>query len=578
MPKKKQFLQTSAKQPARGKKKEPEPQTEDDFLDAADEFEKSAGKWRAGDAAKSARFFQRAVDAYAAGLQKFPQSFDLAYNKALLEYQIAQDLRIAAQIGPPLVDLLRQALDSHRFAIVLNPDNLDILFNTANVLSDLADRVNKAEAVPLLHESVQCIRHCLERQVQEYESLQAAFLAANSGDPDAPMDAAPPSAEKSSSGSSAEEYASVEEAVTESAILDSVFFMANTLADLLSIMPAEELDAISKDVETVVGFFTSGALQPYFEKLDRTVPEPEKKTPTLSLSLSAAPPKPTLAQPSEHDSALAEGSLAQARLFSAVSEAEYRRGERTAASWYAVVLAKFADITSPPSSSSSAPPPSLPSPADAHSALIDALSAIATATATSAPSPAAAAQAESTYLAQAPSAAIDSSAAEPGPPAAPQDVTDDDAAAAAVHADALKRAYHVLAATLSPPPPPSDDKAPQLYVALGDVHWRLRGAAVAGSQGDVAAAVAQARRAEACWEEAERRARGVGVQCAEEEVEARGKRVVSVVLRGGGGSGRVLGGGGEAREVAVQAVQEMREDELLGDVLAEHALKVLGAA
>ncbi|KAL0264885.1 hypothetical protein SLS55_000839 [Diplodia seriata] len=274
MPKKKQFLQASAKQAARGKKKEPEPETEDDFLDAADEFEKSAGKWRAGDAAKSARFFQRAIDAYSAGLLKFPQSFDLAYNKALLEYQIAQDLRIAAQIGPPLVDLLRQALESHRFAISLNPDNLDILFNTANVLSDLADRVNKGDAVPLLQESVQCIRRCLERQVQEYESLQAAFLAANSGTQDAPAEAAPPSAQTPSSGSSAEEYANVEEAVTESAILDSVFFMANTLADLLGVMPAEDLDAIAKDVETVVGFFTSSALEPYFEKLDRTVPEP----------------------------------------------------------------------------------------------------------------------------------------------------------------------------------------------------------------------------------------------------------------------------------------------------------------
>lgn len=145
------------------------------------------------------------------------------------------------------------------------------MFNTANVLSDLADRVNKSEAVPLLHESVQCIRRCLERQVQEYESLQAAFLAANSGDQDAPPEPAP---HKESSGSSGEEFASVEEAVTESAILDSVFFMANTLADLLGIMPAEDLDAISKEVETVVGFFTSGALQPYFEKLDRTVPEP----------------------------------------------------------------------------------------------------------------------------------------------------------------------------------------------------------------------------------------------------------------------------------------------------------------
>lgn len=58
-----------------------EPETEDEFLDAADEHEKAAGKWRRGDAAKSMRFFQRAIDAYAAGLAKFPKSFDLAYNK-----------------------------------------------------------------------------------------------------------------------------------------------------------------------------------------------------------------------------------------------------------------------------------------------------------------------------------------------------------------------------------------------------------------------------------------------------------------------------------------------------------------
>ncbi|KAK0658404.1 hypothetical protein DIS24_g4693 [Lasiodiplodia hormozganensis] len=568
MPKKKQFLQANAKQAARGKKKEPEPETEDDFLDAADEFEKSAGKWRAGDAAKSARFFQRAIDAYAAGLQKFPRSFDLAYNKALLEYQIAQDLRIAAQIGPPLVDLLRQALDSHRFAIALNPDNLDILFNTANVLSDLADRVNKSEAVPLLHESVQCIRRCLERQVQEYESLQAAFLAANSGDQDAPPEPAPH--KESSSGSSGEEYASVEEAVTESAILDSVFFMANTIADLLGIMPAEDLDAISKEVETVVGFFTSGALQPYFEKLDRTVPEPEKKTPTLSLSLSATPPKPTQAQPSEYDSSIAEGSLAQARLFSAISEAEFRRGERSAASWYAVVLTKFAAITNGNASSA------LPDPADASSALIDALSAVASTTASAAT--AAHAQAETAYLTQAPSVAEDgSNAADPDAPAPPQDVaeawTND-----AVHADALKRAYHVLTTILSSSSSSScsrvpADKAPQLYIALGDVHWRLR--AACSSVGDVAGAVAQARRAERCWEEAEKKAKAVGVQCAEEELEAAGKRAVSAVLRGAGGGGVPLG---EAREVALQAVQEMREDELLGDVLAQHALKMLGAA
>jgi hypothetical protein len=58
-----------------------EPQSENDFLEAADELEQGAGKWRAGDAAKASRFFNRAIDAYNAGLQRYPNSFDLAYNK-----------------------------------------------------------------------------------------------------------------------------------------------------------------------------------------------------------------------------------------------------------------------------------------------------------------------------------------------------------------------------------------------------------------------------------------------------------------------------------------------------------------
>lgn len=45
------------------------------------DFEEAGEKWRAGDAAKSSRFFLRAINAYDAGLQRFPGSFDLSYNK-----------------------------------------------------------------------------------------------------------------------------------------------------------------------------------------------------------------------------------------------------------------------------------------------------------------------------------------------------------------------------------------------------------------------------------------------------------------------------------------------------------------
>jgi hypothetical protein len=77
MPPKKNFLKPKPKSKAKAQ----EPQSENDFLEAADEFEQAAGKWRAGDAAKATRFFNRAINAYDEGLKRYPMSFDLAYNK-----------------------------------------------------------------------------------------------------------------------------------------------------------------------------------------------------------------------------------------------------------------------------------------------------------------------------------------------------------------------------------------------------------------------------------------------------------------------------------------------------------------
>ena len=45
------------------------------------DFEEAGEKWRAGDAAKSLRFFLRALNTYENGAKKFPGSFDLSYNK-----------------------------------------------------------------------------------------------------------------------------------------------------------------------------------------------------------------------------------------------------------------------------------------------------------------------------------------------------------------------------------------------------------------------------------------------------------------------------------------------------------------
>lgn len=54
------------------------------------DLEEAAGKWRAGDATKSMRFFAKALDTYDEGLRKFPTSLDLAYNKL-----VSSDIKVS---------------------------------------------------------------------------------------------------------------------------------------------------------------------------------------------------------------------------------------------------------------------------------------------------------------------------------------------------------------------------------------------------------------------------------------------------------------------------------------------------
>lgn len=57
------------------------PETADEYLADAVALEEAGEKWRAGDAAKSMRFFNRALTLYDEALGKFSGNFDITYNK-----------------------------------------------------------------------------------------------------------------------------------------------------------------------------------------------------------------------------------------------------------------------------------------------------------------------------------------------------------------------------------------------------------------------------------------------------------------------------------------------------------------
>ncbi|EHY59388.1 hypothetical protein HRR83_001335 [Exophiala dermatitidis] len=236
---------------AKGKKKKEQIlESADDFLAAGVEFEEAAGKWRAGDAAKSMRFFSKAIDVYDQGLAKFPQSLDLAYNKARVLLEIATHPILIGQLNVPLVEVLQQALNAHRYALSLDQDNTETLFNTAQVLTAIAeayandsDRADH-EALQPLEEALELQDRCLnlqeiklEESLLEQREAEALFEAENS-EP-LPAEANTQVSEDTNNSprnGTEDQWFAVVEPLTKDTLIDTIVAELGTLTTLCSII------------------------------------------------------------------------------------------------------------------------------------------------------------------------------------------------------------------------------------------------------------------------------------------------------------------------------------------------------
>ncbi|KAL5117747.1 hypothetical protein ACEQ8H_004357 [Pleosporales sp. CAS-2024a] len=385
-PKSRNFIKPKPK----SKAKPPEPQSENDFLEAADEFEQAAGKWRAGDAAKATRFFHRAIDTYNEGLRRYPRSFDLAYNKANIEFSMTEDERIVSQLGNKIA-LLEETLNSHRFAMSLNPTNTDILFNAAQVLASLAEaslesgtqEASKGTARALLEEAVDIFTKCLENQQREYEQIQAEIARAQaSGEDqeaweggvslDSTQSATDQAEEASSSSEALGDWATVEEPLTPETILETCTAQLGALTTLLGLYDPSDLASIAKRAHD--GTDTATAKIPALITLIDNTPSPPGKIqpkagPMLSIGASAVEEATTTPK----DDAI----LATANFQTTIAEVSYRSG-RSESTQYAQTIeqlfSKIANSTDGPASSELAVANIRSSYADA---LIDLASALA---------------------------------------------------------------------------------------------------------------------------------------------------------------------------------------------------------
>lgn len=237
MAKPKQFVRPQKKQ-----KPKANPETADEFQEAADKEEEAGGKHRVGDPNKSARAFVRALDVYDKALEIYPSNFDLAYNKARLQFEITQQPILVEHIGLPQIDLLKQTLDSHRYALQLNEENQDALFNTSQVLTSLAEQLSEHgqsfQAIPLLQEALELLSACLSRQEMLFEQQKMQLEEVEEGG----VQLDPDEKRASTSGSEvSEQTALIESPITANDLLDTVHASLSALTTLVPLVEESAL-------------------------------------------------------------------------------------------------------------------------------------------------------------------------------------------------------------------------------------------------------------------------------------------------------------------------------------------------
>jgi tetratricopeptide (TPR) repeat protein len=195
------------------------------------------------------RFFLRAIEVYDQGLRRFPSSLDLAYNKARVLLEIATHPALVKHLQAPILVVLQQALEAHHYALSLDQENSDTLFNTAQVLTAIAEIHAKTgtetEALRLLEGALDLQSRCLgiqelklEESLQQQKELEEQF-SSDSTAVDFSQNHASTSTSQGEPARNAgpeEQWFSVVEPVTKATLVDTILAELGTLTTLCSIL------------------------------------------------------------------------------------------------------------------------------------------------------------------------------------------------------------------------------------------------------------------------------------------------------------------------------------------------------
>ena len=166
----------------------------------------------------------------------------------------------------PLLNGLEEALKSHRRALSLDPDNADTLFNTAQVLTAIAEKLAKVssdasgDVLKLLNEALDLQSRCLsvqEMKLEESETQRRAMLE-QALDPKSEAAAAtePPSEqwETTTVHAPEDQWFSVVEPVTADTLTDTALAQLATLTTLCSVLSSSSATPPSPSLRWIEEF------------------------------------------------------------------------------------------------------------------------------------------------------------------------------------------------------------------------------------------------------------------------------------------------------------------------------------
>lgn len=258
--------------------------------------------------------------------------------------------------------LLEETLKSHKTAMALNAENTDVMFNTAQVLTSLAEEleseIRTSDAVKeairvLLVEADELLTKCLASQQQEYEQMRIDIAKAQAEqEQQDPAQLQQGTAEasrqddmetSSTTSSTPGDWAVVEEPLTPETILETCTAQLDVLTLLLGLYDLPDLPSIEPRAQyglqvantvipTLINFLNDNPFQK---------PKDEPSGPTLSLTSSTAEEDLTT---SPKDDAF----LAVANFQAALAEIAYRNNQTTAPQYATAIESLFSSLTQPP--------------------------------------------------------------------------------------------------------------------------------------------------------------------------------------------------------------------------------------